>query len=112
MVVEREHSLRLQYLEFAHCSAIEKAAAFLGQRGLEDAVGELGRAISSIKDGEEIFHAYESEGFSVARAAKVVGVHANTVRHRLEALEERIRFSDADLVLWALWKALRSRMQR
>ena len=75
-------------------------------------MGELDRAIGSIKDGEEIFQAYEAEGFSVARAAKVVGVHANTVRHRLEALEERIRFSDADLVLWVLWKALRPRMQR
>ncbi|ACP32236.1 hypothetical protein GCM10009604_12330 [Corynebacterium aurimucosum] len=112
VVVERKHSLHLQSMEFSQCSAIEKAAAYLGQRGLEDAVGQLDRAIGSIKDGEEIFHAYEAEGFSVARAAKVVGVHANTVRHRLEALAERIRFSDADLVLWALWKALRPRMQR
>lgn len=112
VVVDRQHSLHVQSMEFSQCSAIEKAAAYLGQRGLEDAVGELDRAISSIKDGEEIFHAYEAEGFSVARAAKVVGVHANTVRHRLEALEERIRFSDADLVLWVLWKALRPRMQR
>lgn len=112
VVVERKHSLHLQSMEFSQCSAIEKAAAYLGQRGLEDAVGDLDRAIGSIKDGEEIFHAYEAEGFSVARAAKVVGVHANTVRHRLEALAERIRFSDADLVLWALWKALRPRMQR
>ncbi len=112
VVVERMHSLHLQSLEFAHCSAIEKAAAYLGQRGLEDAVGELDRAIEGIKDGEEIFRAYEAESFSVARAAKAVGVHANTVRHRLEALEERIRFSDADLVLWALWKALRPRLQR
>ena len=98
-------------MEFSQCSAIEKAAAYLGQRGLEDAVWQLDRAIGSIKDGEEIFHAYEAEGFSVARAAKVVDVHANTVRHRLEALAERIRFSDADLVLWVLWKALRPRMQ-
>ncbi len=112
VVVERKHSLHVQSMEFSQCSAIEKAAAYLGQRGLEDAVGALDRAIGSIKDGEEIFHAYEAEGFSVARAAKVVGVHANTVRHRLEALAERIRFSDADLVLWALWKALRPRMQR
>ena len=112
VVVERKHSLHLQSMEFSQCSAIEKAAAYLGQRGLEDAVGDLDRAIGSIKDGEEIFHAYEAESFSVARAAKVVGVHANTVRHRLEALAERIRFSDADLVLWALWKALRPRMQR
>lgn len=112
VVVERKHSLHLQSMEFSQCSAIEKAAAYLGQRGLEDTVGELDRAIGSIKDGEEIFHAYETERFSVARAAKVVGVHANTVRHRLEALTERIRFSDADLVLWALWKALRPRMQR
>ncbi len=112
VVVERKHSLHVQSMEFSQCSAIEKAAAYLGQRGLEDAVGELDRAIGSIKDGEEIFQAYEAEGFSVARAAKVVGVHANTVRHRLEALEERIRFSDADLVLWVLWKALRPRMQR
>lgn len=112
VVVERKHSLHVQSMEFSQCSAIEKAAAYLGQRGLEDAVGALDRAIGSIKDGEEIFHAYEVEGFSVARAAKVVGVHANTVRHRLESLAERIRFSDADLVLWALWKALRPRMQR
>lgn len=112
VVVDRQHSLHVQSMEFSQCSAIEKAAAYLGQRGLEDAVGELDRAIGSIKDGEEIFQAYEAEGFSVARAAKVVGVHANTVRHRLEALEERIRFSDADLVLWVLWKALRPRMQR
>lgn len=112
VVVERKHSLHVQSMEFSQCSAIEKAAAYLGQRGLEDTVGDLDRAIGSIKDGEEIFHAYEAEGFSVARAAKVVGVHANTVRHRLEALTERIRFSDADLVLWALWKALRPRMQR
>ncbi|MEM5985728.1 helix-turn-helix domain-containing protein [Corynebacterium hesseae] len=112
VVVDRQHSLHVQSMEFSQCSAIEKAAAYLGQRGLEDAVGELDRAIGSIKDGEEIFQAYEAEGLSVARAAKVVGVHANTVRHRLEALEERIRFSDADLVLWVLWKALRPRMQR
>lgn len=112
VVVERKHSLHVQSMEFSQCSAIEKAAAYLGQRGLEDAVGALDRAIGSIKDGEEIFHAYETERFSVARAAKVVGVHANTVRHRLEALQERIRFSDADLVLWALWTALRPRMQR
>lgn len=112
VVVDRQHSLHVQSMEFSQCSAIEKAAAYLGQRGLEVAVGELDRAIGSIKDGEEIFQAYEAEGFSVARAAKVVGVHANTVRHRLEALEERIRFSDADLVLWVLWKALRPRMQR
>ncbi|MHC2548301.1 helix-turn-helix domain-containing protein [Corynebacterium hesseae] len=112
VVVDRQHSLHVQSMEFSQCNAIEKAAAYLGQRGLEDAVGELDRAIGSIKDGEEIFQAYEAEGLSVARAAKVVGVHANTVRHRLEALEERIRFSDADLVLWVLWKALRPRMQR
>lgn len=112
VVVERKHSLHLQSMEFAHCSAIEKAAAYLGPHRLEDAVGELHRAIGSIKDGEEIFQAYEAEGFSVARAAKAVGVHANTVRHRLESLADHTRFTEADLVLWALWTALRSRMQR
>ncbi|OFT63018.1 hypothetical protein HMPREF3149_02290 [Corynebacterium sp. HMSC05E07] len=111
VVVERKHSLHMQSLEFAHCSAVEKAAAYLGKRDLDKAVGELDRAIHEVKNGEEILRAYEAQGFSVAKAAKVTGVHANTVRHRLEALEERVRFAEADLALWAVWNALRPRTQ-
>ncbi|GEB98752.1 helix-turn-helix domain-containing protein [Corynebacterium flavescens] len=98
------HSVR-----FDDCGAIEKAAALLGEEALSDAVGSLDAAIGEVKDGAAVCATWEEENFSVAKAAKRLGMHANTVRNRIEALSGQISFHEADLVLWSLWRKLVSR---
>lgn len=98
------HSVR-----FDDCGAIEKAVALLGEEALSDAVGSLDAAIGEVKDGAAVYATWEEENFSVAKAAKRLGMHANTVRNRIEALSGQISFHEADLVLWSLWHKLVSR---
>ncbi|QPK79835.1 helix-turn-helix domain-containing protein [Corynebacterium lizhenjunii] len=106
IVAERKGLIGAHSLAFDSCGAVERAAALLGKQGLAGAVSGLDSAIKTIKNGEEVFTELETAHFNIPRAAKNLGVHPNTVRNRMEELDNAVDFQHADLVLWALWRRL------
>ncbi|MDO5032133.1 helix-turn-helix domain-containing protein [Corynebacterium sp.] len=89
---------------FEACGAAARAAAQLGSLRLGECVASLDAALEGIKEAQEVLTAWVQEEFSIPRAAKRLGRHANTVRNRLDEISQVYPLSMADAQLWYLWR--------
>ena len=86
------------------CGPTIKAASMLTEIELYNCVRDMDALLTDIAGAPELVRALVRSGFSTGKAAKMVGVHPNTVRNKLEKIRS-FDIADSDLYLWELWRA-------